>query len=332
MVGYNSIPMVVRKFGVTIIVVTLSIYVLLTLVDPSEVADTFASARVLPYLVGIVLFYVTFPIRAKRWQILLGGVNTDADTNSATLIILVSWFLNTLLPAKAGDLHRSYLARQNYSTTKATAFGTIAAERVIDLFVLILGLLVTMVLVVPSITSLNQQIILTAIGLLIFVSIGVAVILLFEPSLLPSAVVDVIGNFRKGLTAITSLRELVVVLAITLIMWSVNVFRMGFVAVSVGVDISLPMLVLVALLVAFLSGLPYTPAGIGVVEVVTTSVIVASTGITESIGVTFVLFDRLITVGSLVIVGAVVYTYLKFTAKIEILAKTDASSEDNVKS
>jgi uncharacterized protein (TIRG00374 family) len=189
-----------------------------------------------------------------------------------------------------------------------------------------------MVLVVPSITSLNQQIILTAIGLLIFVSIGVAVILLFEPSLLPSAVVDVIGNFRKGLTAITSLRELVVVLAITLIMWSVNVFRMGFVAVSVGVDISLPMLVLVALLVAFLSGLPYTPAGIGVVEVVTTSVIVASTGITESIGVTFVLFDRLITVGSLVIVGAVVYTYLKFTAKIEILAKTDASSEDNVKS
>jgi uncharacterized membrane protein YbhN (UPF0104 family) len=92
------------------------------------------------------------------------------------------------------------------------------------------------------------------------------------------------------------------------------------------------MLVLVALLVAFLSGLPYTPAGIGVVEVVTTSVIVASTGITESIGVTFVLFDRLITVGSLVIVGAVVYTYLKFTAKIEILAKTDASSEDNVKS
>ncbi|MFB6227490.1 MAG: lysylphosphatidylglycerol synthase transmembrane domain-containing protein [Halobacteriales archaeon] len=313
-----------KRYGVTAVILTLSAYVLSRLADPSEVVATFANADPLPYLVGILFFYLTFPIRAVRWRVLLDGVDVDADVRSATIIILLNWFLNTLLPMKAGDFHRSVLTQKNYGTTKATALGTIAAERVVDLAVLATGLLVAMLVVIPQFTEFEFRIVLLAFGLLVVLGVGMLVIVFLDVSYLPGVMTGIVSNFRTGLMAITSAREIGVIVAITVAMWGLNVVRMGFVARSVGFDIALPMLVLIALLVAFLSGLPYTPAGIGVVEVVTTSVLVVGTGVSESTGLTFILFDRLITVGSLVVVGALVYTHFKLTSNLRFLADVES--------
>jgi len=327
MSGFSTLWQGIKRHGLTVVVVVLSAYVLSRLADPGEVVRTFSTVDPVPYVGAVAFFYVTFPIRAIRWRILLRGVDVDADIRSGSIIILLNWFLNTLLPAKAGDLHRSYLASENYGTTKATALGTIAAERVIDLAVLAFGLIVAVLMVLQSFTSFELRVLALAAGFLVAVGSGVLVIVLLNPAFLPDAVTEILENFRAGLTAMQSASEVGVVVAITVGMWTLNVVRMSLVARSVGFEIALPVLVLVALLIAFLSGLPYTPAGVGVVEVVTTSVLIASTDIPESAGLSFILFDRLITVGSLVAVGALAYIYLKLTTDLRLLARTDEEAE-----
>lgn len=310
----------VTRYGITIVVIGLAAFVLSRQANPASVAAVMSDAALLPFLAAVVMFYATFPIRGLRWQILLRGVDIRADFRSANLLILLNWFMNTLLPAKAGDLHRSYLASENYGTQKATALGTIAAERVIDLAVLSFGLVIAMALVVGRFTAFELRIIALAFGLLTVIGVGILVMLFLNPGYLPSTIEAIFANFRTGLTSIRSVREFGVVLGMTVVMWGLNVVRMSLVARSVGFDISVAVLVLVALLVAFLSGLPYTPAGVGVVEVVTTSVLIQA-GTEESIGVSFILFDRLITVGSLIVLGGIVYLYLKFTKGLTVLAQ-----------
>ena len=91
-----------------------------------SVAETWASMREtdVKYLfVALGVFYLTFPLRALRWRMLLenaGIAPKAARTSWASLpalmeYIYLSWFVNCVVPAKLGDVYRGYLLRDiNY--------------------------------------------------------------------------------------------------------------------------------------------------------------------------------------------------------------------------
>jgi glycosyltransferase 2 family protein len=89
-------------------------------------------------LIGAVALYALATIvRAERWQRLLedeGGHPPRADTYSLTVI---GYMGNNILPARAGDAVRVVLMAPPAKVSKRTVVGTLLAERLLDIAVLV---------------------------------------------------------------------------------------------------------------------------------------------------------------------------------------------------
>jgi uncharacterized membrane protein YbhN (UPF0104 family) len=86
---------------------------------------------------AIALYGVATVVRAERWQRLLvdeRAVPTRADTYALTC---VGYMGNNVLPARAGDAIRTVLMAPRAATSKRTVVGTLLAERLLDVAVLI---------------------------------------------------------------------------------------------------------------------------------------------------------------------------------------------------
>ena len=93
-------------------------------------------------LLAFVVFYLGFPLRGRRWAILLQGTGLRISTKDSTEIIFLSWLVNCVVPAKLGDVYRAYLLKINSTgVSLSRTFGTVFMERVLDVFALaLLGL------------------------------------------------------------------------------------------------------------------------------------------------------------------------------------------------
>ncbi|HKG19790.1 MAG TPA: lysylphosphatidylglycerol synthase transmembrane domain-containing protein, partial [Candidatus Limnocylindrales bacterium] len=79
----------------------------------SKVPGLIAGADPLLILVAFGVFYLGFPLRGKRWAMLLQGTGFRIGLRDSTEILYLSWLINCLIPAKLGDVYRAYLLRIN---------------------------------------------------------------------------------------------------------------------------------------------------------------------------------------------------------------------------
>lgn len=86
---------------------------------------------------AVALYALATVVRAVRWQRLLedeGGHPRPADTGALTC---VGYAVNNILPARAGDAVRAVLMAPRAGTSIRTVIGTLLAERVLDVAVLV---------------------------------------------------------------------------------------------------------------------------------------------------------------------------------------------------
>ena len=126
-------------------------------VNVGEIRARLAQTNLPLFLAALALYYLTFLVRALRWQQLLANVgyaNDGVDANGAGYrivdgrsirlpsvlglaeIVLLSWFANCIVPAKLGDAYRAYLLKSTAGVSFSKTFGTILAERIIDMLLL----------------------------------------------------------------------------------------------------------------------------------------------------------------------------------------------------
>ncbi len=118
-------------------------------IDPVETLRRMRQVDPWLYLLAFVAFYATFPLRGLRWRLLLenagfvlpAGRGSWASVPALTEYVGLSWFVNCIVPAKLGDAYRGYLLKRNGGVSFSRSFGTIFAERLLDMIVLF-GLLV----------------------------------------------------------------------------------------------------------------------------------------------------------------------------------------------
>src|SRR5437764_2940026 len=114
-------------------------------INPQQIGIEISHANILFFLAAFGIYYLSFPLRALRWCILLQNVGFT-KANGVHLpkfwklveIIYISFFANVIVPAKLGDLYRAYLLRQDIGVSTTRSFGTVLAERLLDLIVLLL--------------------------------------------------------------------------------------------------------------------------------------------------------------------------------------------------
>ena len=108
--------------------------------DPPQLPHTPREIGAL--VLAIALYGINTLVRSERWHRLLvddGAAPARADSYSLTT---VGYAVNNVLPARAGDAARVVLMAPRAETTKRTVIGTIVAERLLDVGVILVLFLV----------------------------------------------------------------------------------------------------------------------------------------------------------------------------------------------
>jgi uncharacterized protein (TIRG00374 family) len=115
-------------------------------VQLQAVAATLASADLTWVGAAIFVYAVNLSFRARRWQIILRSVATISYPNVARAV-LVGYGLNTIMPARLGELLRAEYVKQCFGLSRIFALTSIVIERLFDGLTVVaclgLGLLLT---------------------------------------------------------------------------------------------------------------------------------------------------------------------------------------------
>jgi glycosyltransferase 2 family protein len=88
-------------------------------------------------LAAIALYGLATVVRSERWQRLLEDEGAAPPRPDTYAITCVGYMGNNVLPARAGDAIRMVLMAPRAHTSKRTVVGTLLAERVLDIAVLV---------------------------------------------------------------------------------------------------------------------------------------------------------------------------------------------------
>jgi uncharacterized protein (TIRG00374 family) len=265
-------------------------------------------------LVAFTIYYLGFPLRGYRWSILLRGIGVRIRVRDSTEIIFVSWLVNSVVPAKLGDVYRAWLLKINYPVSLSATFGTIFIERVFDLMaIVVLGL-------GAAFWSFRDDL---PDSVRIIMGIGVAVVIVLAVALftlrnfgnrlvhrlpLPHRIVSLYDRFEQGVFSLDR-RQIPLVAVLTGLIWTTEALRLLFVVDALGFDISLGIsgAFFVALVASLLTAVPFTPAGLGIVEagIVGLLTVIYRADPTEAAAIALV--DRAISVLSVIVLGFIAY-------------------------
>ncbi len=301
--------------------------------DPRQVWLHMQSANLSLMIAGFLVFYLTFPLRAIRWRMLLNNAHVPVSEGKKTwsslpaLIeyIYLSWFANCIVPAKLGDAYRSYLLKHNGKVSFSSTLGTIFAERLLDMLALF-GLLVfsgwfTFGSRMPGETrlvfvfgALLVVVILTALASMRWLSPYIHRFLEGHELLASRRVHEIYGKFEQA--ALRSFRPGILpsLIVITGGVWLLEGFRLFFVLQSLGaagLHLTISATIFVALASALLTALPLTPAGLGVIEGTITVVLIKFFAVQEDLAGAVTFLDRLINFWSVIFLGFFLYLISK---------------------
>lgn len=296
-------------------------------VNVADIVSHISAANPLLYLAALVTYYSTFLFRSLRWKILLKNVGFGESnghripsTAGMAEIIFLSWFANCIMPAKLGDAYRAYLLKRNADVSFSKTFGTILAERIVDLLLTFVLLALTGLVAfrgtLPPTILVGMQ---ASMGLVAAVIVGLLAMRNLGSlirKLLPSRFRRYYGSFEEG--TLHSFRQMHLVLAYSGLAWIVEAGRLYFVILSLGLaGISFPVVLFTAIAGSLLTSLPGTPAGLGLVESVIIGILLISsnlglvTGVDEGLATSVAILDRTISYWSLVVFGLVAYILTK---------------------
>ncbi|HEX6109472.1 MAG TPA: lysylphosphatidylglycerol synthase transmembrane domain-containing protein [Ktedonobacteraceae bacterium] len=289
-------------------------------INPKLTLAALRNAKIYFVLAAFMIYYLSFPIRTFRWRMLLENVGYTEENGihlpkfwKLLEIIYVSWFDNVIVPAKLGDLYRAYLLRREAGLPASRTFGTVLAERLLDLIVLLL-------LFIPSvIISLHENLPpQLALGLKItLMLVVVSIIGLFMLRMFPTQIGMVVpkrfrgyyNQFQEG--TLGSFRRIPTLTGLTVGVWACEGLRFFFIALALNLISGsfihvMSASLFIALGEALLTAVPFTGGGIGLVEGGMLAMISLFTPNT-SLALAAIVIDRAISLFSTLVIGFFVF-------------------------
>jgi uncharacterized protein (TIRG00374 family) len=215
---------------------------MLSQVEFDRLGMALQSARYQFLVLAAVIQVLTHLVRVWRWRYLIEPVKAVSPVSllSATCI---GFMANMVLPAHAGEVVRAYMLSRKEQVSTMASLGTIVVERMADLMSVVL--MVLLVVTAPGLPATDGPL---AEGLKIggYLTAGVGVVLMgalwylqantaqmlrflgyylrFLPASWRSRLLDALTAFASGLYALRQGRHLVVVLGLSLLLWSLIAF------------------------------------------------------------------------------------------------------------
>ena len=300
------------------------------------------------FILAALLYYASFWFRGWRWQIIFNSVANRSDNaelresqapNLPTMagLILSGWFVNSVMFFRIGDAYRAWALADRTSSDTPTALGTVFAERVQDMAVVLVLVLVSAVwaLLVDGFAA-SGRIVDVAV-IVVAVASGLVLLLLLIlymmgkagekiASWLPERFREQYLHFQNG--ALDSFRggDMPMQIALGVMGWMMEVLRFYFVAQAMGLEMAMSIAMFAALANAIMTTIP-VPGGLGFVETALVTVLLL-VGLTHTDAFTLTLLDRAISWLSIVVFGGIAFLAmtLKRTADKRLTATEEVGA------
>ena len=239
--------------------------------------ETLADSNYLWLVPALLALAAGVVLRAYRWQLLFERA-TRPPLGAVTTSLLIGYFVNQILPVRAGEVARILALHQNSGASRAEAAGTALTERVYDVLSLLFLLFVAAPLL-PPVDWLRRAALIAITCAIVLTGLIVAVIRWRERPiaflLKPLAVLPRVSsaqtrqaavNLVRGLSALYHARLAIPALIATMGSWFclVVAFWCALQAVQLGLGVGAGLLVVIATNLALI--LPSAPAAVGVFE------------------------------------------------------------------
>ena len=259
-------------------------------VSPRAVIAYARGANISLLLLAVFLATLTFPLRTIRWRLIL----RDAGGQPLPWLPLwhataIGFMANNLLPARAGEVARAYVAGREMPVRFTTALGSVGVERVFD--ALIMLALMAVAIAAPSFPantvvqgrSLSGLATAAAIlfGTILLLALGVvhrpapwlALLGRITHRLLPTRIADRLTHWAEGivegLSVLKSPARFAGVVLWSLVLWGTNAAAFAVCFRAFGLPVPLEAALLLQGIIGFGVAVPSTPGFVGVFEAAT---------------------------------------------------------------
>ena len=244
----------ILSFAVSLI----CLYLAFRQVNFNDISTTLSQGKFLYIIYAFGITGLTFLIRAIRWNTLLGHPSsyTIHHFSSATHI---GYFLNNILPLRAGDLVRAKLLSNHDTTIKISyVIGSLVGEKIIDLW--IIGLF-TMVLIGFGYTDvLGTQFTLILVGTYCLSSL-----IIFGRHTISNKLLQyfpVLENFIDGYKLVSKNKLRLGLWSVLL--WTTFVVYVSIALQSIGIiELEIQQVLGLTILSSIVTSIPLAPAAIG---------------------------------------------------------------------
>jgi uncharacterized protein (TIRG00374 family) len=221
------------------------------------------------FFAGFLLFLLSMGLRSLRWTIILSSLKKMPVSIVAPHLVF-GFFMNNVLPARAGEaLRAASLARQQ-SLTFGSVFGTVFFERFFDLMGFFMIVLLSSALLPWKLLPVSKLLLVLCAGLVVL-----ALIVAYRQRLATHAatrggILGKIASFVADATAsfvtLKSARKMLLVLTLSVIIWLNEAFQLFIIARAM--HLILNYLESAAVLTGFSIGvmLPAAPGFVGTYE------------------------------------------------------------------
>lgn len=227
---------------------------------------------ILPAMAAMVL---SFWLRGYRWKYILNPVQ-EVSVLSAFSATMIGYMANNVLPFRIGDIVRLVVISKYSGIKKAAALGSVFIERIFDL-VMSLAIFGMALISFPTLPEWA-----TATGYGALVLFGVLMIFTFYGRNHPNLLVklnnlvtkrfsenvrkrgeEIVRSFSEGLKAVNNIKQLLWLLLLSFVLWSVNVSWVWFALEIFDFDLPVSASLLVLIFILFAVSIPSAPGNIG---------------------------------------------------------------------
>lgn len=242
-----------------------------------EIVGYFKNANYFYVVLAVFIGFIGNAIRAYRWKYMLDHLGYESSFQNNFMAVNIGYLLNLTVP-KSGEISRALVVKKYNNIPFDKGFGTIVAERILDMFFLLFFMLLSVILQFKIVKAfildkipLHLIALLSVIGIVSFI----VFILIYKYSKLKIVALfkEKISGLKEGLLSIFHMKEKWKYFFQTILIW-VSYLITYYVATKVIPETS--QLTLRAIITCFVVGsiaIAFTNSGFGAYPFLTSKVL-----------------------------------------------------------
>jgi len=299
-----------RKIVLFYILLITGFLVLLSMILASKILDNldiFNHVNIFLLLIAFSTTLLNVAVKIFRWRYLCKLYGTEIDFHDAGRIVIGSFFVSGITPAKVGDIIKAYIMKKRFSLPLLDGVAGILYERVFELLLL---LLVSLGVFYVGMSAKNYIILQVATFIVIFIGIvyifSDRILCLAQKFLIRTKILSA-GCEDLKIRKIPPVNALEVFF-LTGLALGLEFIRFWIIVLAFGFDMNIIHLSIFFSLAVLIGLLSQIPIGIGVVEG-SLAVFLTDAGLPGYYAIGIVLVDRIISMYFVMAIGLIYYKW-----------------------